>query len=235
MRDYLHTLEQQLLELAATEEHSAQPARPPAKRPAFARRRTARLAIPGIAVVAAGVAGVLVSSGGPGAQPALAVPVLARPAVDVSNMSFAELLRKNHVDLSKARAVLTPTGTGYVVPDDADGRFCLIVPDPVEGYGTGCSTLAEINRRGLISVLSPSAGDPSSPATFVAVLPSTADGPLAEFADGTSETLELKDGVATLSTHQDATITYKVSPDSRPVRLPIHATHPNDRHTGESS
>lgn len=229
MRDYLHALEQQLLELAEAEQRSAQPAPAPSRRLAFARRRTARLAIPGVVVVAAVAAGVLAFSGGPGAQPALAVPVLARPAVDVSNTSFAELLRKNNVDLSQARAVSTPTGTGYVVPDNSDDRFCLIVPDPVEGYGTGCSTLAEINRRGLISVLSPTAGDPSSPATFVAVLPSTADGPIAEFADGTSETLELKDGVATLSTHQDATITYKASPDSSALRVPIRAKHPNDR------
>lgn len=46
-----------------------------------------------------------------------------------------------------ARAVETATGKGWVVP----GRdtVCLVVPDPVDGYGTSCKSTAEAADEGL--------------------------------------------------------------------------------------
>lgn len=221
MRDYLNTLEDQLLDLAHTADRPA-----PAPTAAPRRRITPRFAIPAATIVAGALVGALAISGGPAAPRALAVPILAAPPVDVTDSKVAELLRANGVDLEQARRIVTPTGTGYVVPDRDERRFCLIVPDPIDGYGTGCSTLAEIQRHGLTSTMSPTANDPSSPATFVVVLPQKADAPTVTFEDGTSTTLKLRDGVATLETHQDATITYRTGTEQPPMRLKVRATHP---------
>lgn len=37
-----------------------------------------------------------------------------------------------------ARAIVTPTGKGWVLP--GHGRVCVVAPDPVDGYGVACST-----------------------------------------------------------------------------------------------
>lgn len=46
-----------------------------------------------------------------------------------------------------ARAVRTTTGIGWVVP--GDGVVCLVVPDPVDGYGTSCAPTAVVVADGL--------------------------------------------------------------------------------------
>ncbi len=46
-----------------------------------------------------------------------------------------------------ARRIETVTGTGYVIP--GDGYVCIVVPDPVDGYGSTCSTVEDIKKRGL--------------------------------------------------------------------------------------
>lgn len=221
MRDYLNTLEDQLLDLARNADRPA-----PAPTAAAKRRIAPRFAIPAVAVVAAALVGVLAVSGGPAAPGALAMPILAAPSIDVTDTKVAELLRRNDVDLQRARRITTPTGTGYVIPNRDERQFCLVVPDPVDGYGNGCSTLEQIQRRGLISIQSPSATDPSSPASFVAVLPQTAEAPSVSFEDGSTTTLELRNGVATLETHQNATVTYRTGKGLPPMRLQIRATHP---------
>jgi hypothetical protein len=46
-----------------------------------------------------------------------------------------------------ARAIATPTGTGWVVP--GDDTVCVVVPDPVDGYATSCSPTAVVATGGL--------------------------------------------------------------------------------------
>lgn len=46
-----------------------------------------------------------------------------------------------------ARQIETVTGTGYVIP--GDGYVCIVVPDPVDGYGSTCDTVGNIKKRGL--------------------------------------------------------------------------------------
>lgn len=50
-----------------------------------------------------------------------------------------------------ARKIETTTGTGWVVP--ARDRLCLVQPDPVDGYGTACTTLALAKTAGLYIAL----------------------------------------------------------------------------------
>lgn len=46
-----------------------------------------------------------------------------------------------------ARAIKTPTGTGWVVP--GNGTICLVAPDPVEGYGVTCSPTGVVQTDGI--------------------------------------------------------------------------------------
>lgn len=46
-----------------------------------------------------------------------------------------------------ARAISTPTGTGWVVPGDE--TICLIAPDPVDGYGVTCAPTSVVKTDGI--------------------------------------------------------------------------------------
>jgi hypothetical protein len=47
-----------------------------------------------------------------------------------------------------ARAIKTVTGTGWVIP--GNGYLCIVMPDPVDGYGTTCEPTGAAVRQGLI-------------------------------------------------------------------------------------
>jgi hypothetical protein len=46
-----------------------------------------------------------------------------------------------------AREIETTTGPGWVVP--GDGYLCIVVPDPIDGYGTSCNETKDVVRRGI--------------------------------------------------------------------------------------
>lgn len=54
-----------------------------------------------------------------------------------------------NVDLS--RAISTPTGVGWAVP--GNNAVCLVVPDPVDGYGITCSDTGDALKRGVVAIL----------------------------------------------------------------------------------
>jgi hypothetical protein len=66
--------------------------------------------------------------------PAALVPRIASPTKYGRNAALA-------------RQIQTVTGTGYVIP--GDGYVCIVVPDPVDGYGSTCSAIDDVKRRGL--------------------------------------------------------------------------------------
>lgn len=121
----------------------------------------------------------------PGASPAVAAPdVTAQPApiaaVQADQARALRVLRRERragdalpADAAAAagpgrfgrnpglsRAVRTATGTGWVVP--GDGVVCLVVPDPVDGYGTSCAPTDVIGDDGLTVGV---AGDDAASAT----------------------------------------------------------------------
>ncbi|WP_157260530.1 hypothetical protein [Patulibacter minatonensis] len=67
----------------------------------------------------------------------------ALPAEAVPVASDARFGRNPHL----SRAIDTPTGKGWVVP--GDDVVCVVVPDPVDGYGTSCAPTAVVERDGL--------------------------------------------------------------------------------------
>ena len=46
-----------------------------------------------------------------------------------------------------ARSIQTPHGTGWVIP--GDHWLCIVMPDPVDGYGESCNPTSTAIERGL--------------------------------------------------------------------------------------
>ncbi len=138
------------------------------KKSARSRRHLAILTI-GVGVLGAGVAGS--NAAGLPDPAASESPLTAQPTVAVAQLdpalteSFA-LFREHRASAppasvtaqvagptrygrnpSFARRIHTATGTGWVVP--GDGYLCIVVPDPVDGYGTSCNLIEDVVRRGL--------------------------------------------------------------------------------------
>src|SRR4051794_27781631 len=78
-----------------------------------------------------------------------AFPALQRPARRVDAVP-AEMRRQLGVSAGSrdaTRAFTAPTGTGYLVSSSTE--LCISIPDPVDGFGTGCQATAEANKRGV--------------------------------------------------------------------------------------
>jgi hypothetical protein len=50
-----------------------------------------------------------------------------------------------------ARSIHTPSGKGWVVP--ASNKLCLVVPDPVDGFGVSCTPTNEARKRGALAIM----------------------------------------------------------------------------------
>ena len=60
-------------------------------------------------------------------------------------------------NLDLSRAIDTVTGRGWAVP--GDGTICLVVPDPVDGFGIGCVPTEQAARQGAAVVMVPPGED----------------------------------------------------------------------------
>lgn len=143
------------------------------------------------------------------------IPVLRRPAVDVSTMrAKLGMQSSSKLDLQHARRVDTPNGAGYVIPSSDGARLCLTIPDPVDGFGQTCAATAEVARRGLVGSMV--GNEDQSPTVTVAVLPNDSRAPKVHERGGGSRALMPTGGVIALTTRGPATLTFKV-PGSAPV------------------
>jgi hypothetical protein len=97
-------------------------------------------------------------------------------------------------NVALSRAVRTPYGRGWVVPGNE--HVCLVMPDPVDGYGITCSDTAHALTHGLIGLLISS--DSPNVAAVTMVLPRNSTAHVA-FKDGRTETLFV-DGDGVVST-----------------------------------
>ena len=140
--------------------------------------RGARRALVGSGVVAVSVAAVAVGQSGSrdeaptpasdrevsqGVQPdqARSFAVFARERTRADEMP-AEARRQvgnsrhSGRNIDHSRAISTPSGRGWAVP--GNGAICLVVPDPVDGYGISCLDTDRAATHGLMAMLvSPSA------------------------------------------------------------------------------
>ena len=198
-----------------------------------ARRAAGSLSIrrftPGrLVLLAVGLAGIVVAAlivlpGSPG-KPAEALAVFDRPAVDARHIRAATpTLAQAAAHYADARAIATPTGTGYVM-HAADGRVCLAVPDPADGWGQSCATPEQIEQRGLVVGLAPREGHSGS-AELVAVLPDSVSDVTLHRADGTSAPLDVTDGYLAVSMANpgSATVSYRIGDQDLSIPLAPHA------------
>jgi hypothetical protein len=88
-----------------------------------------------------------------------------------------------------ARAIDTPTGRGWIVP--GDDTVCIVVPDPVDGYGTSCSPTSVVATDGLTVGVADEDGS-----TAVTLLPDDARLVLTEDDDSTEAVAPDASGVA---------------------------------------
>lgn len=70
---------------------------------------------------------------------------------DVREQVGNSTLSGRNLDLS--RAVSTTTGKGWAVP--GNGSVCLVVPDPLEGYGVTCLDTRLALKQGVVAILIP--------------------------------------------------------------------------------
>lgn len=136
-------------------------------------RRAVVLAL-SVVLTAAAVFGATIASGSPDTLPSAAptpasptaVPTTAVKAVQPDAAQAFKLLRTvaptpMPADVAEAvgspqrygrnphlaRQINTLTGPGYVIP--GDGYLCIVVKDPVDGWGTTCNTTVDAVRQGL--------------------------------------------------------------------------------------
>lgn len=112
--------------------------------------------------------------------------LLAPAAADGSPAGDADfaLARVAPIAGSSADAWIAPAGNGV----------CIYLPDPVDGYGTGCSTMTQIDEGRGFSVLF---GDLPEGGVMVAVLvPDGAAAPKVTHGDGSVTTLAVQSNLA---------------------------------------
>lgn len=174
------------------------------------------------------VAGVLllgvvmvITLSGPTTRQAVALPIFSRPPVDASQIRAATaVLKRNAANYGRARAIDTPTGTGYVMTADHDS-VCIAVPDAGNGYGQSCAAREEIVKRGLLVELSSQDGNTSRVVALVP--PGTTDVRL-RGKGASSDPVVLTDGVLSVSVNGPAELTYRTPrgqvtvPLNEPVR-----------------
>jgi hypothetical protein len=106
---------------------------------------------------------------------------------------------------SLAREIQTLHGPGWIVP--GDGWLCIIAPDPIDSYGTGCSPIDSALVHGLVLGLR---DGPTGAGYVTALVPDGAQAALT--VPGSSipgRQLSLNDGVisTTVAAEQDVQVT----------------------------
>jgi len=120
-----------------------------------------------------------------------------------------------NVDLS--RAISTPTGTGWAVP--GNGTVCLVVPDPVDGYGITCTETEHALKHGLVAMLI----RPEKPGlAYVTMISPRKSSVTATLPDGRAQVLEPDaDGVVNAALAGQTEISVRTSSGSRRIGTPV--------------
>ena len=120
-----------------------------------------------------------------------AVFARARRASDVMSAAARAQLAgpaRNGFNPALSRAIATPSGTGWAVPGRS--TVCIVMPDPVDGFGVVCSPTSSALRAGLVGIMiSPRTPDT---AALSVLLPREATA-TATLADGHRRSLEADD------------------------------------------
>jgi hypothetical protein len=229
MRDYAEQLEQRLM-LAARAE--AQRGRLQRVYRATIARRGACVAVMGVTGTAATVATALVLTAGAAPSVAQALPILAEPPTNVSTgVDLPPARWLEGANLADARAFTLPYGTGYVIPNTADTTLCIVTPSlfynadgtvtgPASGAGGGalhggCGiAVSTVEQQGFLLTWYL----PGNSAMFIGVLPADASASLTA-DDGSTASIPIVDGIATVTVHQNVTISIHIGSLTRTVQF----------------
>jgi hypothetical protein len=213
MRDFICQLEQQLVVAARAETRRA-PAAKVARSAVAMPTRSAATIVATAAAVTLGVLVGLPTSSSPSV--ALAYPVLAKPSTDARNLvkriplAARQILIVAGAAPRQARAISTPWGNGYAMPTKDGRSLCLAAPDPYDhswaaSCGGGVSGSGPTTKSGPGIML-----ESRGRAEAVDLLPAGASEPIVRYANGTTKTFPVNDGVSAIEVRQSATITYRV-------------------------
>ncbi len=207
MNNYIDRLERELTRA------SQRPHVSPADRSTLPSRSTTLAAF---GVVCGIALGALLAASGSSPAPAAALPVLGRPVVDAHHIrSTTARLSNLGARYSDSRRIQTPWGAGFVMPAEG-GRFCLAVPDSVDGYGQACETLDQIEQHGLVVALT---SQSQTRGEFVAVLPRAEGSVALRFADGRVDSVPVANGVAMGTVSEHATLEMRIGNVSTEIPL----------------
>ncbi|MBI4897672.1 MAG: hypothetical protein HY827_04820 [Actinobacteria bacterium] len=98
-------------------------------------------------------------------------------------------------DFNMARPASVDGSSDHVWIAPAGDQVCIFIPDPVDGYGSSCSTEDDIDAGRAIAVLADPTGD-ASDAVVAAMVPDGATAPEATDSTGDSTTLAVDGNVA---------------------------------------
>lgn len=171
------------------------------------------------ALVAAGAGAVVVhgagASGVPASPPGLSSLSAGSESVDTGtagklSAAFSDAKGTDNpiadADFSRAHpfAIQNSAATGFLVPTPTS--VCVVIPDPVDGYGAGCNTTSNVLNGEATTVLK-SVADGAAPATVVSVVRDGGQAPQVSRADGTSAALTVKGNVAAAQLASSDTVT----------------------------
>lgn len=131
-------------------------------------------------------------------------------------------------NLDLSRAIATPTGPGWVIPGNE--VICLVIPDPVDGFGVTCNDTETARDNGLVAMMvSPTTPDRAQVTLLTprrssarAVAANGSETPLAVDSDGVvNATLPLGGHIALRTAGGPRQIHLPVAPPAPPVgKLP---------------
>jgi hypothetical protein len=108
------------------------------------------------------------------------------------------------------------SGLAWLVP--SGDQACLVLPDPVDGYGAACSSLTDVAAGRGYLVLGPGLGSDGDTATIAVLVPQGGDQPQIENADGSRRSLSVDGNVAAAVVRIDTGASLRVGATSIPLK-----------------
>lgn len=128
------------------------------------------------------------------------------------------------MNIDLARGYRGPDGTGWVVP--GNGSLCLVMPDPVDGFGVACEPTTKAKQVGLVGIMV----DPKKQAIakVTVLLPDGAKAS-ATLEDGSTKQLDAQEGVVSAALEQTRSVSVTTADGgirqyAMPGPLPVHPT-----------
>jgi hypothetical protein len=127
------------------------------------------------------------SSATPAQQAALRNALGAGPDADYGAIGNADF------SMAKAVPVQGSSQPAWLVP--SGGQVCIVLKDPVDGFGATCQTLSAIKAGRGVLTLTPQKGSADTTALVAVIVPDGGEAPLLETAEGATR-LAARDNVA---------------------------------------